>query len=537
MTTPPLPDSATIPIWQAALVLAPALCTGIAALAITPERGMAAAWRLARLGSLLALLFAAVGATAVAFGASGHFGWLEADRLGATVLLLVAFLGEVIVRYSRSYMDGQPAEREYVRWLLLTLTGVAVVLTTSHLLLLTLAWTATGLALHRLLTFFGDRPAAALAAHKKFLVSRIADLLMLAAIAALDFTFGTLQLDDVLHACVTAKELPAGASFAAVAIALAALLKCAQLPFHGWLLQVMEAPTPVSALLHAGVVNLGGFVLMRFAPLIEAVPAAQALLVVGGGATAVVAALVTSTRISVKVMLAWSTCAQMGFMLMQCGLGAFEMALLHLLAHSLYKAHAFLAAGGVVRQTMVRRLAPAAPAPGAIALAFGAAASVGMAALAARAWGTDLGHEPGLWVLATIFALSLLPLLHLRALRLGGAWPAGLLLGAGAAAFAWFGLHELFASWFPPAHTPPPMVLCWLAGAMFLALHAVQLVIALWPRSAFVQRLHLWCYGGFYLDELCCRVVLRLWPPPRPLLASTPGPLPASVRFVTETRQ
>lgn len=531
------PDPTTIPVWRAALVLAPALCTGLAGLAITPACSRATTWWLARLGSLLALMFAALGAAAVAFGASGSRGWLEADALGATVLLLVTFLGEVVVRYSRSYMAGQPAERQYVRWLLLTLTGVATVLTTSHLLLLTLAWTATGLALHRLLTFFGDRPAAALAAHKKFVVSRIADLLMLAAIAALHHEFGTLSLDDVLHACTTAAELPAGARFAAVAIALAALLKCAQMPFHGWLLQVMEAPTPVSALLHAGVVNLGGFVLMRFAPLIQAVPAAQTLLVVVGGGTAVLAALVTPTRISIKVMLAWSTCAQMGFMLMQCGLGAFEMAMLHLLAHSLYKAHAFLGAGGTVRQTMVQRLAPRAAAPGGVALAFGAIASFGMAALAAFAWGIELDREPGLWVLAAIFAMSLVPLLHLRALRLGGAWPAGLLLGAAAAAFAWFGLHEAFAAWFPPAHTPPPIVLCWLAGGLFVGLHLLQIAITLWPDSAFVQRLHVHGYAGFHLDDLCCRVVLRLWPPPRlPQPARPHEPLP-SHRIATETHR
>ena len=99
------------------------------------------------------------------------------------------------------------------------------------------------------------------------------------------------------------------------------MLKRAQLPFHGWLYPGDGAPTPVSAPLHAGIVNLGGFVLLRFAPLVSEVPAAQTPLVVVGAATAVLAALVMTTRISIKVMLAWSTCAQMGFMLMQCGLG------------------------------------------------------------------------------------------------------------------------------------------------------------------------------------------------------------------------
>ena len=102
---------------------------------------------------------------------------------------------------------------------------------------------------------------------------------------------------------------------------LAAVLKTALLPLHGWLIQVMEAPTPVSALLHAGVVNIGGFILIRLAELISLAPVAQVVLVVAGSLSAVLAGLVMLSRVSIKVRLAWSTCAQMGFMLAQCGLG------------------------------------------------------------------------------------------------------------------------------------------------------------------------------------------------------------------------
>ncbi len=133
-------------------------------------------------------------------------------------------------------------------------------------------------------------------------------------------------------------------------LAFAAILKTAQLPLHGWLIQVMEAPTPVSALLHAGVVNMGGFVLLRVAELIGLVPSAQWLLVIVGSLTAVLAGMVMLTRISIKVRLAWSTCAQMGFMLMEIGLGLYELALLHLVAHSLYKAYAFLSSGEAVER-------------------------------------------------------------------------------------------------------------------------------------------------------------------------------------------
>jgi NAD(P)H-quinone oxidoreductase subunit 5 len=146
-----------------------------------------------------------------------------------------------------------------------------------------------------------------------------------------------------------------------VALAAAVIVRTAHVPLQGWLLQVMEAPTPVSALLHAGVVNLGGFVLIRFAPLLEAVPAARALLVAFGLASALLAAFAMLTRISIKVRLAWSTVAQMGFMVLECGLGLYQMAALHLLGHSLYKAHHFLAASEVVAHTRQHMLSATAP--------------------------------------------------------------------------------------------------------------------------------------------------------------------------------
>jgi NAD(P)H-quinone oxidoreductase subunit 5 len=138
-----------------------------------------------------------------------------------------------------------------------------------------------------------------------------------------------------------------------VLLVASAALKCAQLPFHGWLIQVMEAPTPVSALLHAGVVNIGGFLMIRLAPLMTQSEIAQTLLVICGCTTAVIAALVMTTRVSIKVALAWSTCAQMGFMLLECGLGAYPLALLHIVAHSWLQS-AFVPRLGLRRRTMAR---------------------------------------------------------------------------------------------------------------------------------------------------------------------------------------
>ncbi len=110
----------------------------------------------------------------------------------------------------------------------------------------------------------------------------------------------------------------------------------------------METPTPVSALLHAGVINAGGFLLIRFADVMLNAPGVLAVLVMVGGFTALFGGAVMLTQPAVKTSLAWSTVAQMGFMILQCGLALFPLALLHIVAHSLYKAHAFLASGMAV---------------------------------------------------------------------------------------------------------------------------------------------------------------------------------------------
>jgi NAD(P)H-quinone oxidoreductase subunit 5 len=522
------PDLAsTLPPWQVFLLLGPALACAAAALLARPGAGARAAWRTARWATSTAVVLAALCLLAVLAGHTGAGFALRADAVGGVVTLLVAFIGWIIVRYSQPYLNGERDERHYVRWLMATLASVGLVVATNHVLVLALAWTATSLALHRLLTFFGDRPAAVVAAHKKFIVGRIADVAMLAAAGLLYTAFGTLHIDQIAAQAVAA-PLPMAAQAAVVLIACAALLKCAQLPFHGWLIQVMEAPTPVSALLHAGVVNLGGFVLMRFAPLVGEVPAAQALLVVAGTLTAVLAALVMTTRISIKVMLAWSTTAQMGFMLMQCGLGLWGLALLHLVAHSLYKAHAFLGAGGAVRRATLVKLTPHATAPGPLALAAGVLIGGGMVWAASTVYALLLpapaSLSPALVVLAGIFALALVPLVHAQSLRLGGLWWAALAAGAFGVALACFGLHALASAWLMPNASNAPTAL-WLGVALaFAALFVLQSLITVAPQSSLTRRLYPWFYGGLFLDEKFNRMAFGLWPPPGP--ATTAAPLP-----------
>ncbi len=513
-----------------ALLLVPLLYAAAAVWAGTvgPSRDQTArGWSWAERGAAAALLLSAMSLLALVWGRplSVAAGLFIADALSATVLLLVSFIGWVIVRYSRTCLLGEANQARFQGCLMLTLATVSVVVISNHLAVLALAWFATSVALHQLLVFYGDRRPALVAAHKKFLASRLADLFLATAVVLIASTEHLLFIDQIgarAQALASSGALPWALQLATVLIVMAALLKCAQLPVHGWLIQVMEAPTPVSALLHAGVVNLGGFVLMRLSGLLSEVPAAQTLLVVVGSTTAVLAALVMMTRISVKVMLAWSTCAQMGFMLMQVGLGAYELALLHLVGHSLYKAHAFLAAGGAVEQARLQRLSGPAIAAGAGAGAGAALSSAALGLLlsaasvagAALLWGVPLMQEPVLWVLSFVVCLALVPLLSAQAMRVGGWGSVLLVLGSFAVALLYFALHHLALAWLGTAARPQPNqpgLWAWVVIG-FAALFALQTWIRSQPQSRLSRRLYPWFYAGLYLDEWFTRLSFRVWP-------------------------
>lgn len=474
-----------------------------------------AAWRRAEGAALGATLAAAATLVAVLVGGPlADFG-LRLDTPGAVVALLVGFIGWVIVRYSHRHLHGEANERGYLRLLALTLAAVSLVLAADHLLLLAASWIGTGLTLHRLLRFYVERPAARTAAHKMLLSSRAADAALLGAVALLGSAYGTLSLDTMLALAIEQGVPPLAQAGLALLVA-TALLKCAQLPLHGWLIQVMEAPTPVSALLHAGVVNLGGFVLIRFAPMLADARAALVLLAAVATATVVVATLVTGTRISIKVALAWSTVAQMGFMLMQVALGLPAMALLHLVAHSLYKAHAFLAAGGVVQRQQALRLAPAAtPSDGRWGLSAAAVPTLIVGAgVASGAFATPAAALAG-----AVLGLALVPLAA-----------SGRLAAAVAVALGWFAAHAVASQLASPAAFAVPAALVAVVAAALLAMFAAQAAVALRPSWPAVRRLYPWAYGGFYVDERVSRVLLVRWPvPDAPVAApSLSSPLAAA---------
>ena len=507
-------------IGVSALALAIPTTFALAAVALPPRLRSERAPLVGVLALGLALLFAvgaALGRGAAATEPMRSFG-VRVDAITSVMLLLVCGIGAVIARYSERSLRGDPGLARYSRWLLLTLCTVTILVTANNLLAVAAAWTATSLALHQLLTFYPDRTAALVAAHKKFLISRLADVSLWSCLALIQLNVNSLNLDRISNWAAVHPGLTPSMQVAAVLVVIAVVLKSAQLPFHGWLTQVMEAPTPVSALLHAGIVNIGGFLMIRLSPLMVHAPLAQSLLVVVGLVTTILAALVMTTRVSVKVALAWSTCAQMGFMLVQCGLYAWHLALLHLVAHSLYKAHAFLNSGTAVddwrRHSRPQRLSP----PSWWRLSVTAVVTVGGALLVSRILQYLSGSRGGLSVdvLALMVSLSFVPTF----VRQGEAGATAILgviargLALGALCVAW---HSV-ATRLVPAHSlgPSSEFGVVVVGAGFVGLFGIQMMLQLHPQGRFSRGLYPWLFAGLYLDEYFTRLTFRLWPPRLP---------------------
>jgi NAD(P)H-quinone oxidoreductase subunit 5 len=496
---------------------------GLALLVPLWSHGRAAAGHAARLMAA-ALVFAVTAATVVAV--QGSVDWRSAgglvsfrfDALSATLLVLVSFLGLVVTRYSVNYLNGDPRQARFTRALLATLASVLLLAIAGNLLQFVVCWTATSLGLHRLLTFPSGSRSAALAARKKFLISRLGDACLIGALALVWKGFGTWDF----AALFAAAENPGPAQAAVLPwvawlVVAAALMKSAQLPFHSWLPETLDTPTPVSALMHAGLINAGGFLIVRLSPLLVQAPGALDALAAVGGATALFGSLVMMTQPSIKRSLAWSTISQMGFMMLQCGLGAFALAMLHLVAHSLYKAHAFLASGGVVAKTRPEFATSPAARPLALIGALGAAAVLAAAGGAVFGFGAS---GPGPLLLGSVFLMALAQLVAALA---AGPWRPrlafwGLLAAAGTAA-AGLGLHKLFGHWladclpaYTPQHGPAAHLLMAGAGLLFLALILVQAQAARGTAPAWLARLYVHASNGFYLGTLLERLTRRLLP-------------------------
>ncbi|UHC20065.1 oxidoreductase (plasmid) [Methylobacterium currus] len=510
-----------MPVYDLPLLAPAALLACALACFAHPGRRPTLVLPLAEAAALAALAIAAISLAALVVMGPGsgpllglHGIGLSArlDAVSITMLLLVAFIGWVVVRYAARYLDGEEGQGAFTGWLCLTLASVLLLVSAGTLPQLVAAWIATSLALHRLLLFYPERPGARRAARKKFIAARLGDAALIGASLLLAAAYGTGDIGRILLAA-RAGEGGGLAVAAAGLLALAALLKSAQFPAHGWLTEVMETPTPVSALLHAGIVNAGGFLLIRFADVLLLAPGVLAVLVMVGGFTALLGGLVMLTQPAVKTSLAWSTVAQMGFMTFECGLALFPLALLHIVAHSLYKAHAFLASGGAVGAVAaIRRPGPVAvPGAGAVARAFLAALLI----FVLVGLGFGLAHKsPQALALGAILIFGVATML---AQGFAGAAPRALTwritANAVAASLGYFALQllaiRLTAGVLPPTPAPGPLewALIVLALLSFGLVAVLQATFPLWAHHPAAAGLRVHLANGLYANAALDRLI------------------------------
>lgn len=444
------------------------------------------------------------------------------DQLSAVMLLLVSFLGAVVLHFSGNYLAGDPNQGRFIRWMCLTIGSVLMLTISGNFLMFTLAWMATSLSLHQLLTFYRERPAALLSARKKFLISRLGDAALLGALGACWHCFGTWEFSKIFTDTEIARaqdEHPTSLGLSAFLLVIGALLKSAQFPFHSWLPDTMEAPTPVSALMHAGIVNAGGFLVVRFSPLITLSPTSLNALALIGAFTALFASVVMLTQTSIKRSLAYSTIAQMGFMMLQCGLGAFALAILHLVAHSLYKAHAFLSSGSIVaisRSAWVPKGCTSAPP---MVLPLTLLTAVGLTLAIGSLFGSHLSEDSGLLLLGSIFIMALAHFLWnlWSSSRRTSLLVRGITLIA-ATATAYFGLHVGFEALLAdtvathqPNRTAAEFVVMGLIGLAFLGILVMQSQLPHWSARPWGRKLYVHASHGFYLSTLFNRLTMALF--------------------------
>ena len=341
----------------------------------------------------------------IATGATwGVDGLVVVDGLTAVMWATVTFFSGIVHTYARRYLAGdRNVEGFFLRVFAFTLT-VMVLVAADGFALFGAAWVAMGLVMAGLIGHvegWTQARAAAGLARRYFLAGGAA---LAAALGALWWTTGTASVSGLPAAVAAA---PSGVVvLAAAALLLAAMIQSALVPFHGWLLSSMTAPTPASALMHAGFVNAGGILLVRFAPVVTAEAGVLLAAVLVGAASAVLGKFLKTVRTDVKGELGCSTVGQMGFMIVQAGLGFFGAAVTHLILHGFYKAYQFLGSGGeVAHERPAESADPGSVTPLGVAVTGGTAIAGGVAFAVLTGKGT--AFDTGL-LLAGLVVLTVL---------------------------------------------------------------------------------------------------------------------------------
>src|SRR6188472_4245063 len=279
------------------------------------------------------------------------------DRLSAVMMTLITGVSVIIYSYSTGYMYQDRHARRYLAMICLTDFVLICMVSSANLMMLFLFWQVLSYLLY-VLAHNHAHPGTLAGAFKTFTLLRVADTAFLAGIVLAQQLYGTIEFHELFARAaathMTLWILPGMEISAATAVTflffIGAMGKSAQFPLHLWLPGSLFAPTPVHALLHAGIINAGGFLINRLAPLFGLSSTTLHVAFVVGTLTAILGATMMLAQNDIKKTLGFSTIGQMGYMIMECGLGAFSLAVFHLIAHGLFKATVFLNCGNVIHK-------------------------------------------------------------------------------------------------------------------------------------------------------------------------------------------
>ena len=274
---------------------------------------------------------------------------LQLDQLSMVFVLLITIVGSLIHVYSLGYMEHDPNRRKFFGFLNLFIAAMLLLVLADNYLLLYVGWEGVGLASYLLIGFWQYKPSAAAAAKKAFVMNRIGDVGLSLAIMLIFVTFGTVTFDSVFAQAGQASE--STLTWIGLLLLLAACGKSAQFPLQAWLLDAMEGPTPVSALIHAAtMVTAGVYLIVRSGAIYDGTAVALTVVAIVGVITMFFGAFIGSAKDDIKKALAGSTMSQIGYMIIAAGLGpiGYVFAIFHLLTHGVFKANLFLGAGSVI---------------------------------------------------------------------------------------------------------------------------------------------------------------------------------------------
>lgn len=273
------------------------------------------------------------------------------DSLSTLMILIVSFISLLVHIYSVGYMRDEPDKLSFFGHLNLFTFMMIILVSAPNMLQLFCGWEGVGLASYLLIGYWYEKPSAINASIKAFVMNRIGDIGLILALGAIFTLFHTLDFGHFFFLLRETEFLPQThwLNFIGLLLLVGAMGKSGQFGLHTWLPDAMEAPTPVSALLHAAtMVTAGVFLIIRFSPLFELAPFAKQVMMLIGLLTGFFAGFIALVQTDIKKIIAYSTCSQLGMMFMACAVGAYSVAFLHLFTHAFFKALLFLCAGAVI---------------------------------------------------------------------------------------------------------------------------------------------------------------------------------------------